>query len=270
VIGTDGSEAAAQVTRIGVFNAVSDGKFLFYNPDAKKLQVLARQPPARFLDLVGGVESSTSGLEPFPLDPSRGILLENLVKAPTLAEKFEEGGIVGKVIIYGLGGIGLAIALWRFLVLLGVSGAVNRQAKNLDNPGNNPLGRVLKVYHDNPNADVEALELKLSEAIIKETPKINKWIPILKIIAVIAPLMGLLGTVTGMIVTFQMITLHGTGDPKLMAGGISQALVTTVCGLVVAIPMVFLHTIVASRAKRVTQVLNEQASGMVAERAEST
>jgi len=90
----------------------------------------------------------------------------------------------------------------------------------------------------------------------------------LKIIAVVAPLLGLLGTVTGMIITFQAITLFGTGDPKLMAGGISTALVTTVQGLCVAIPTVLLHTLVASRARRLNQILEEQAAGMVAVQSE--
>ncbi|NNF17663.1 MAG: MotA/TolQ/ExbB proton channel family protein [Gammaproteobacteria bacterium] len=267
IINTDGTDRNAEVTRVGVFNAVADGQFLYYNADANKLQLLARQPKARFLSRAEDLENATSGLTAFPLDPSRGALMADLVKSPTLKEKFHEGGIVGYIIV-GVGIVGVLLALWRLIVLVGVSGAVNRQIKNIDNPGNNPLGHVLKVYQDNPTADVETMELKLSEAIVKETPKLNKLVPILKIIAVVAPLMGLLGTVTGMIQTFQQITLHGTGDPKLMAGGISQALVTTVLGLTVAIPMVFLHTIVASRAKRVSQVLNEQASGMVAERAE--
>jgi len=112
------------------------------------------------------------------------------------------------------------------------------------------------------------MELKLGEAILRETPKLNAMLPLLKIIAVVAPLLGLLGTVTGMIVTFQAITLYGAGDPKLMAGGISTALVTTVLGLTVAIPMVFLHTLVSSRAKRLTQILQEESAGMLAERAE--
>jgi biopolymer transport protein ExbB len=127
---------------------------------------------------------------------------------------------------------------------------------------------VLKIYHANPTSNVETLELKLSEAILKETPKINRMLTFLKIIAVVAPLLGLLGTVTGMIITFQAITLFGTGDPKLMAGGISQALVTTVLGLCVAIPTVLLHTLVASRARRINQVLEEQATGLIAQHSE--
>ena len=103
---------------------------------------------------------------------------------------------------------------------------------------------------------------------MKEMPPLQRGILFIKVISVVAPLMGLLGTVTGMINTFQAITLFGTGDPRTMAGGISQALVTTVLGLVVAIPTVLLHTIVSGRSKSITQVLQEQSAGLVARRAE--
>ena len=83
-----------------------------------------------------------------------------------------------------------------------------------------------------------------------------------------ATLLGLLGTVTGMIATFQSITLFGTGDPKLMAGGISQALITTVLGLIAAIPLLLLHNFVATRSKDLVQILEERSAGMVASRAE--
>jgi biopolymer transport protein ExbB len=127
---------------------------------------------------------------------------------------------------------------------------------------------VLQVAKDNWGSDLETLELKMGEAIIKEAPKLSRGLLFLKIIAVVAPLMGLLGTVTGMINTFQAITLFGTGDPKLMAGGISQALVTTVLGLTVAIPTVLLHTVVTGRSRRIVHVLEEQGAGIVAEHAE--
>ena len=189
------------------------------------------------------------------------------MQSPSLAERIAQGKEVGYVIIT-LGVVAILIAIWRLLALSATSAKVNRQAKNLENPGNNPLGRVLKIAHDNPESDVESLELKLGEQILKETPKFNIALPFLKIISVVAPLLGLLGTVTGMIITFQAITLYGAGDPKLMAGGISTALVTTVLGLCVAIPTVFLHTLVQSRAKRLTQILQEEAAGMLSERAE--
>jgi biopolymer transport protein ExbB len=190
-----------------------------------------------------------------------------LVQSPSLGERIAQGREVGYVII-AIGAIGVAIAIWRLLALLAIGAQVRAQIGKPDQPGNNPLGRVFKVYTDNRSSDVESLELKLGEAILRETPDLNKMLPVLKIISVVAPLLGLLGTVTGMIVTFQAITLYGAGDPKLMAGGISTALVTTVLGLVVAIPMVFLHTLVASRARRLTQILQEEAAGILAEQAE--
>ena len=118
--------------------------------------------------------------------------------------------------------------------------------------------------------DTETLELKLSEGVLKETPKLESGLTLLKIIAAVAPLMGLLGTVTGMIITFQAITIFGAGDPKAMAGGISGALITTVLGLlVVAIPTVLLHTVVNGRAQRVIHILDEQTTGMIAEHTEA-
>ncbi len=267
VVRADGEQENRNVTRVGLFNAVSDGKYLEYVPETGRLVELQRQPASRYLDLAEDLEAATEGLTPFSIDPTRGQLLALLVQSPSLTERIAQGKEVGYVIIT-LGIIGLLIAIWRLIVLSATGAAVNKQARNLNQAGNNPLGRVVKVALDNPNVDVEGLELRLGEAILKETPKFNKMLPLLKIISVVAPLLGLLGTVTGMIVTFQAITLYGAGDPKMMAGGISTALVTTVLGLCVAIPMVFLHTLVSSRARRLTQVLQEEAAGMLSERAE--
>jgi biopolymer transport protein ExbB len=255
------------VVRVGLFNVIADGKYLEFIPETGRLIELLRQPQSRYTGRAEDLEDATSGLQSFAIDPTRGQLLSLLVQSPSLMERIAQGKVVGYVIIT-IGIIGLLIALWRMAALAATSAKVNRQAKNLDQPGNNPLGRVIKIALDSPGVDVEGLELKLGEAILKETPHFYAWLPFLKIISVVAPLLGLLGTVTGMIVTFQAITLYGAGDPKLMAGGISTALVTTVLGLVVAIPMVFLHTLVQSRSKRLTQILQEEAAGMLSERAE--
>ena len=132
-----------------------------------------------------------------------------------------------------------------------------------------PLGRILLAAQGSNGHDVDTLELEVSEAVLAETPRINAYIPFLKIIAAVAPLMGLLGTVTGMIVTFQAITLFGAGDPRLMAGGISQALMTTVLGLCVAVPMLLLHNAAQMRARAITDVLQHKAVAVVARRAEA-
>ena len=269
VVNATGVEQQREVTRVGAFNVVSDGKYLEYVPETGRLVELQRQPANRYTSRIGNLVNATSGQHPIGLDPTRGQLLGLLVQSPSLTERIAQGKTVGYVII-ALGIIGVLIAIWRVLALSAVGAKVARQTKNIDQPNtNNPLGRVLKTAQESGSGDIETMELKLGEAILRETPKFNSMLPLLKIISVVAPLLGLLGTVTGMIVTFQAITLYGAGDPKLMAGGISTALVTAVLGLCVAIPTVFLHTLVSSRARRLTQILQEEAAGMLAERAES-
>jgi biopolymer transport protein ExbB len=274
VVTADGAEANMDVIRVGVFNLVADGKYLTYSDPGTGgtgiVSELQRQPQARYLDAVNEMQNASSGVVGFGLDPSRGQLLSMLVQTPNLRERIDQGGTVGYIII-GLGAIGAVIAILRFILLLVVSAQVAAQKRN---PGKaskkNPLGRVLSVYQDSKGIDLESLELRLGEAVLKETPKLQRFNMMLKVIAVVAPLLGLLGTVTGMIITFQAITLFGAGDPKMMAGGISQALITTVLGLCVAIPMVMLHTLVAGRSKALVEVLEEQATGMVAEYAEQS
>lgn len=270
------SDAAGQrteraVTRIGNYGAVSGGKYLFFDPSTGTLTVPERQPGG--LPDPSNLENATSGLTQVGVDPTvplGGNLMAVMIDRPDLRERFHQGGLIGALIIIGLGGIGTLLVLWRFIVLSGIDSKVAKQLKSKRANTNNPLGRVLKVAEDNPNIDTESLELKLEEAVLKERPKIEAGLNMIKIISMVAPLMGLLGTVVGMIQTFQAITDFGAGDPRLMAGGISAALVTTVCGLIVAIPTVFMHTILSGKAKRVVHVLDEQSAGIIAEKSERT
>jgi len=270
VILQDGSEQDMDVVRVGLYSILTDGKYLNYEPSTGNVSELPRQPDqSRYTDSTSDLMSATGGKVRFGLDPTLGGVLKSFVARPNLQERVQQGGLVGYLIL-SLGAIGLLISLER-MVVLGIASRKVTAQLNSDTPSdNNALGRVLSVADQNKTTDTETLELKLSEAIFKETPALNRALLFIKIISVIAPLMGLLGTVTGMINTFQAITLYGTGDPKLMAGGISQALVTTVLGLVVAIPMVLLHTLVSGRSKRIVQVLQEQSAGIIAEHAERT
>lgn len=257
----------ADVTRIGVFNAVAGDSILNYD-NKLGLVALERKMGGDFAGFSKGFQGASSGVSTFMVDPVRGALLNAFVKKPSITEKLEEGGVIGYVIIV-LGAIALVIAVLRYLTLIGVDAAVRRQAKDLKRASlRNPLGRIMKVYQDNPKTEPESLELKLGEAMLKESPKINRWVMFVKIVAVVAPLLGLLGTVTGMIQTFQAITLFGAGDPQTMAGGISQALVTTVLGLVIAVPCVFAHWLVSGRAKRIENTLEEHVTGLVAHKYE--
>ncbi len=274
VVSRRGETEARQVTRLGPFTAVSEGRFLTYEVDESgvgKLKELGRQPASRFLSAAGRVENAKSGPEAgfvrAAVDPSSGTILSLLVQAPSLIERVNQGGIVGYVII-GVASFGILLGLWRIFVLWTTSAAVSSQMRAKQARKGNPLGRVMMAYEENTSADVETLELKLDDAILRELPRLEFGLNTLKLLAAVAPLMGLLGTVTGMIITFQAITLFGTGDPKLMAGGISQALVTTVLGLVAAIPLLFLHSFANGSARSVQQVLEEQAAGLVARHAE--
>jgi biopolymer transport protein ExbB len=191
-----------------------------------------------------------------------------VVQSKTPWERVEEdGGVVGWVII-GVGLFGLLMCTWKAFSLYTTGGRISRQMKSETADKKNPLGRVLAVYTDNPDTDIETLELKLDEAILRETAPIETGLSFIKVLYVVAPLLGLLGTVVGMIATFQMITLFGTGDPRMMAGGISTALVTTVLGLVVAIPLTLFHSFLQGKAKALIQTLEEQAAGIIARLAE--
>ncbi len=266
-----GQKEDRQVVRVGSFNIVTDeGNYLTLNENGT-LEELPRQPDSAYLGWAAATAGNSDGFTSFGIDPTGptgGTFLSALINSPTMAERFEQGGTIGKAIA-AVGAFAFALAIWRLIVLSLVYSKVNSQLKATKANENNPLGRVLKVHEENPTMDTETLELKLSEAVLKETPKIEFGLNLLKIIAAVAPLMGLLGTVTGMIITFQAITIFGAGDPKAMAGGISGALVTTVLGLLVAIPTVLLHTVTSGQAKKVLHVLDEQTTGIIAEHTEA-
>ena len=261
-----------EVVRIGNFNLVSGGDYLKFLPDTGKIIEIGRQPKG-YSGGVNDLQSAASGFTKVGIDPtaaSGGELLEALATStPTIVERIQQGSIVGYVIL-AVGALGVVIFLLKFLGLTAVGSKMRSQMKQKKAKPNNPLGRVLKVAEDNPAMDSESLELKVEEAVLKERPKIERGISFLKIIAMIAPLLGLLGTVTGMIITFQAMTVYGAGDPTAMSAGISSALVTTVLGLVVAIPTVLMHTYLNSKANRLVQILDERSAGMIAERVEHT
>ena len=264
-----GELSQRDVVRVGAFNIVdTNGNYLSFNID--KLSELPRQPGGGFNAQAQDLAGSQSGLTQFGIDPTGptgGSFLAAIIDSPTISERWHQGGYVGYAIT-AVGAFAFLLAIYRLVVLTAVGGKVSSQLKSSSAKDDNPLGRVLQVHEANPNMDTETLELKMAEAVLSETPKLEQGLTLLKIIAAVAPLMGLLGTVTGMIITFQAITIFGAGDPKAMAGGISSALVTTVLGLLVAIPTVLLHTVVNGRSQRIIHVLNEQATGIVAEHSE--
>jgi biopolymer transport protein ExbB len=279
VAAADGSQNTQEVVRIGSYNIVSNGEYLQYDSTTGRLSVLPAQPSGGlfsggyYQNQAADFQVATSGFTSLGIDPTGptgGSYLAALISSPDLGQRIDQGREVGRVII-GIGIVALLFAIERMIYLTMVGAKVNGQLKNTTKPTkSNPLGRVLMIYEQDKSMDIETLELKLGEAILQETPKLERFLTLLKIISTVAPLMGLLGTVTGMIDVFQQITLFGTGDPQIMAGGISAALVTTVLGLVVAIPTVLLHTLVKSRSDRIIHILEEQATGIIARKAETS
>lgn len=259
------------VVRVGNFTLVTGEPrplYLDWQADSQSVAVFPGQP-ADYLDLLAGYLQTDSGLHALGVDPTGGALISRLGASPSLTDRIAQGGLIGYITLV-LGAIGLLIAIYKLVVIFVINGKVERQRRRPERPeSDNPLGRLLKVYDENRREDPETLEMRLGEANLEEKPTIDRFVGILKVIATVAPLMGLLGTVVGMIATFQSIVMFGAGDPTIMAGGISKALVTTVLGLVVAIPMVVLHAIVDSRAKAVLHTLKHQSAGMIAERMES-
>ena len=269
IVNADGQlEENREVVRVGVFNAVSNGKFLQWDSSQNLLLELPRQPAGRFQSMAENLQEASPGtVQEMAVDFTRGDILAQVVRAPNLRERVRQAGPVGAFII-AIGALGLLLALWKGTMLMIRGNAIKRQINKSEASRNNALGRVLIVYEESPDADVRTLELKLDEAILRETAPLESGLPLIKVLYVVAPLLGLLGTVVGMIQTFQQITLFGTGDPRMMAGGISMALLTTVLGLVVAIPLTVIHSVLQTRSRALIQILEEQAAGIVARIAE--
>ena len=271
VIALDGTVESREVVRVGVFNAVSDGNYLTYASTRGMYEELPSQPARRYTSTTSDVLDAEAFPVQFAVDPTGpqgGSYLASLIAMPGWGERTQQGGIVGYIILYILGLGGLGLFGWRLYSLIGIRSLIDSQLAASTLSTDNPLGRVLKVAEDNPKADTETIELKMAEQILNERPPIEKLNWLIKLISIVAPLMGLFGTIIGMIITFQMITLFGTGDPKTMAEGISIALVTTWLGLAVAIPMTFMSAIVSNFSKGILETIEEQAIGMAAERSE--
>jgi len=271
VIALDGTVESREVVRVGVFNAVSDGNYLTYASTRGMYEELPSQPARRYTSTTSDVLDAEAFPVQFAVDPTGpqgGSYLASLIAMPGWGERTQQGGVVGYIILYILGLGGLGLFGWRLYSLMGIRSLIDSQLAASTLSTDNPLGRVLKVAEDNPKADTETIELKMAEQILNERPPIEKLNWLIKLISIVAPLMGLFGTIIGMIITFQMITLFGTGDPKTMAEGISIALVTTWLGLAVAIPMTFMSAIVSNFSKGILETIEEQAIGMAAERSE--
>ena len=262
VIKPQGDEQEQAVTRAGVFNSLSEGAFLRYLPDSGKLVELSRQPAPRFQRMARDLEEARDGVVGMALDPSKGAILSLMVQSPDLKERVKQGGVIGYIILI-LGAIGVLIVVRRGIGLFLSRRAIDAQAKVPEPNDSNALGRLHKVARETDGGEVESVGILMDEQLAEEASLLNRGLPTVAVLAAVSPLLGLLGTVTGMIETFQSITLFGTGDPKLMSGGISQALITTQLGLAVAIPLVLFHSLLTGRVNRLVERLGKFSSEML-------
>lgn len=273
-VGPNASNADVELMRVGVFTAATTDGTKFVEVKKKDngdtfLQAFATQPTGPYAGAMKAlINAGPDQTVRAPVDPSKGNLFGILGDLPVLSDRIKQGGLVGAVIMVLLA-IGLLISFYKIFTLFTMGGAMRKTAKTRQAGDGNPLARLFETYEQNRGSDIETLELKLDEQILRESPRIERLNDIVKVLSAVSPLLGLLGTVVGMIITFTAITIYGAGDPKLMAGGISVALMTTVFGLVSAIPLLLLHAIISSMTRGNQQILDEQAAGLIAEKAES-
>ncbi|MGQ0622667.1 MAG: MotA/TolQ/ExbB proton channel family protein [Panacagrimonas sp.] len=271
VVTADG-ERDETVVRVGPFVALNDDGFLAYLAGQKQFAVMGRQPGSDHVGRASALLGASGGYTEMTVDPNRGVILALYTQRPTWRERIDQGELVGYIIIV-VGLAGAALAIFQFLYLLKVSAGVRRQLARVNQPStDNPLGRVLATFKGDAAKAEEAadvVELRISEAVLREVPPLERFQAFLRLAVAAGPLLGLVGTVIGMIITFQSITESGSGDPRLMAAGISQAMIATVLGLGIAIPLLFMNAALQSMSRKIVQILDEQSTGLLAERLEA-
>lgn len=267
VVQPDGDLIDTQVVRVGPFTAIAEGQYLSYLPTLSRLSIMPRQLPAELMAPAAALQTATSGYHEAVVDPTRGVLLGLYVERPSWEERIEQGELVGLIIIV-VGLLGALAFVFQLASLVMVRLGVSRQLRDLEHPRrDNPLGRVLLAFKGDASRieeDAEVAELRISEAVLREIPALERFQAFLRLAVAAGPLLGLVGTVVGMIVTFQSITESGSSDPKLMAAGIGQAMIATVLGLGIAVPLLFGNALLNSLSRSVVQVLDEQSAGLLA------
>ena len=263
ILSKSGELVNTDIVRIGVFNSVADGNYLNLVSEQNILEYLAKQPEGSIKRSARKLQNNDVEYREVFIDPTRGSLLSKLIDRAGFLERINQGGFVGYIILLILIA-GLAMGVMQFLFLRNESQTIDIELNSKNYSDNSTLGKLNNIYSKYKGDTPEELEAQLEDVLAKTAPALEKNLSIIKLLAAVAPLLGLLGTVIGMIETFQAITLFGTGDPKLMAGGISQALVTTMLGLIAAVPLLFVHNILDSRSRAISQIYEEQAIGYVA------
>ena len=263
VLDTSGDSAVYDIVRIGQFNAIADSNYLRFIPEEQSLEFLSKNPDGSRSSLRQLSNFNDGDYVEFAIDPTRGSLLNLILQNPSVVERINQGGIPGYIILIILAS-GLILGGLRFTFLYNSQKTLIQELESGKFNEGSPLKDIDDVLKQKDKLDQDQLETKIEAILSRIGPLYEKSITTIKLLAAVAPLLGLLGTVIGMIGTFQAITLFGTGDPKLMADGISQALVTTMLGLIAAVPLLFVHNQLDTRSREIIQIIEEEAIGKIA------
>lgn len=271
---TGEAPSTEEVVRVGPFTVTSGDEFLGYLSTSKTLTRLDGNLAQNFRNVAGNLARTPpdAGYATAVVDPSGGALLGLYLTRPGWWERIHLGETVGYVII-AMGIIGVLLSIFQYAYLFRTRLAIKAQLKNLSQPkNNNPLGRLLLAFAggngeggSKPPDNVEVAELRLSEAVQREVPRLERFQGFLRLAVAAGPLLGLVGTVVGMIITFHAIVASGSSDPKLMAHGIGQAMIATVLGLGVAIPLLFINAGLVAVSRGIMRILDERSDDMLAQ-----
>ncbi len=265
--------APQEVIRVGSFTVTSGSDYLGYLPSEQKLTELSGQLAGNFRSIAANLATTApgSGYTKAVVDPASGALLGVYLQRPNWLQRIALGEVVGYVIIF-VGILGVLLSIFQYAYLIRTRLAVRSQLANLSQPKrDNPLGRLLLAFgksngektHQAPE-NLELAELRLSEAVLREVPKLERFQAFLRLCVAAGPLLGLIGTVVGMIITFHAIVASGTSDPRLMAHGIGQAMIATVLGLGIALPLLFINAGLTAFSRGIMQILDEQSEQLLA------
>ena len=247
VINSSGDIEEDQLVRYGPFNMVKNRSFVKTDVANNAFSVLQKQPD-RSLRRKFRSHYRSDGYAVAPIDPTRGFLLSLYLDKPSTFERIAQGKLIGFIIVL-IGISGLIFAAYRYYTLYLYSKTIKSKDEN------DIFSKIENI--SNTSKDVETFERECDEVLLTVNGNLSWGVNWIKFLAAVAPLLGLLGTVIGMIETFQAITVFGTGDPKQMAGGISQALVTTMLGLIFAAPLLAMYTLLSEKVSEILQEIEE-------------
>ncbi|HOK41297.1 MAG TPA: MotA/TolQ/ExbB proton channel family protein [bacterium] len=276
----EGKEDIGEIIRFGKIFAIfkNDNKFGFlgYSSSTNSFFELPIKLNSKFYKYIKKYFEEEKEIKYLPIDISGGNAIEIIKNKKNLIEHIKSGGIIVYPIIL-IGILAVFIIIERIIKLnkyLKTNELIFKRINNLlDNQNelenflkeanDNIFFKITKTILNNKEKDKKTIEELVEEKIMYELPELEKYLSTLNMFGAISPLLGLLGTVTGIITTFDIITIFGTGNPKLLSGGISEALVTTELGLIIAIPVLLAHNFLTNKVSKIINFIEKNSNNIL-------